>query len=344
MVINQVKKNNIGAALITVMIVVFIIVAIISHLTVTNYRVIKRLSNRQLVEQANTIAFSAIDFGRAGLATSGATSSIDTLKDIWAQPLPKTKLLDDLYMSGYLIDEQGKFNVNDLVNNKGQVNTNVLKQFSDLLSYINLSPSLAYNIAYYMASPQYQSDIMMQYTTANPPSRPAGRPLLDLSELILVKGVDQSSVVKLVQYVTAIPVNNFMYQNESGIESQTQNNSNQGFGFGLQVNINTAPAEVIAAKSGIPLSVAQRALSYRQAQGFKSNSDIAAFMTQNGIVNSQQQGATQRYNIAGLVVSSSYFTTHAVVNYQDDQVKWSAMVYRANRSGQWPQILWLHPE
>lgn len=339
--VNYEMKNKNGAALITVMIVVFIIMAIIANLTVTNFRTIKRLSNRQLIEQASTIAFSAIDFGRAGLATSGATASIDTLKDIWAQPLPKTKLFDDVYMSGYVIDEQSKFNINDLVSASGQVNQNVLNQFTNLLKFINLPQSLAYSIAYYMAAPPYQSDIMAQYTMSNLPSRPAGRPIVDLSELILIKGVTPEAVTKLTQYVTAIPVVNFKFQNESNpAESTPTNGSLTG---GLFVNANTASAEVIAAKSGISLSIAQRLLSYRDIQPFKSSSDITTFLTQNG-VSPQNQPAGTQLNLSGLGVTSSYFTVHAAVNDQEDKVKWVALVFRQNRSGQWPQILWLHPE
>jgi general secretion pathway protein K len=179
------KRRQHGAALITVLVIVVIVMVIISNLTVTNYRMIKRLENRQLIEQAASIAYSAVDFGRAGLATSGATASVDTLQDIWAQPFPRTKVLDSVFMSGYITDEQSKFNINDLVS-KGVVNKNVLNQFTLLLGYLNLPQSLAYNIAFYIASPVNQSDIMMQYTTGKPAYRPGGRPFVDLSELILV--------------------------------------------------------------------------------------------------------------------------------------------------------------
>lgn len=334
-------KYNRGAALITVMIVVFIIMAIISNLTVTNFRTIKRLSNRQLTEQASSIALSAIDFGRAGLGTSGSTSAVDTLKDIWAQPLPRTKLLDDIYMSGYVVDEQSKFNLNDLINTRGQVNENAVAQFTNLLSYVNLPPSLAYNIAYYIASPQYQSGISSQYTMANPPSRPAGRPFVDLSELILVKGVTPDIVNKLVQYVAAIPVTNYTYQSES---AQIESTNNTSFGSGITVNVNTAPAEVIAAKSGISLTIAQRLLSARDAQAFQSSGDVVKYLAQNGVDPNAKSGGATTINLSGLGVTSSYFTIHAVVDDQDDRVSWVALVYRQNRSGQWPQILWLHPE
>lgn len=340
-------KKNRGAALITVMIVVFIVMAIIANLSVTNFRVIKRLSNRQLIEQAATIANSAIDFGRAGLGTSAATSKVDTLKDIWAQPLLKTKIMENTYMSGYVVDEQSKFNINDLVIN-GRVNSNVLNQFSALLGYINLPQGLAYNIAYYIASPQYQSDIMQQYTSGIPAYRPAGRQFVDLSELVLVKGITPAIAQKLMQYVVAIPVSGFGFVNESAVESSPSSSSGipggiAAMGFGMGVNANTASAEVIAAKSGIQLPIAQRLISYRDSQPFQSTQELTTFLTSNGVSNTQNQGGTP-LNLSGLGVTSNYFTVHAVIDNEDDEYRLVALVFRQNRSGQWPQILWQHPE
>lgn len=334
-----------GAALITVMVVVFIVMAIIANLSVTDFRVIKRLSNRQQIEQASTMALSAVAFGRAGLGTSGATSGFDSLNDVWAQPIPKTKLLEETYMSGYIIDEQSKFNINDLVTTNGQVNQVVLTQFTSLLSNINLPQSMATNIASYMAAPQYQSDIMQQYTQGKPAYRPAGRPLLDLSELILVKGVTPPMVLKMAQYVTAIPVNGAGLMNESANESSPQSPvpaANQAQGSGMTVNVNTASAEVIAAKSGIQLPVAQRLLSYRATNAFESTGQIKTFLTQNGVQDKQANGTP--LNLAGLGTTSSYFTIHVQIDVHEDQFRWIALVFRQNRSGQWPQILWQHPE
>jgi len=339
------KKS--GAALITVMVVVFIVMAIIANLSVTDFRVIKRLSNRQQIEQASTMAWSAVAFGRAGLGTSGATSGFDSLNDVWAQPIPKTKLLEETYMSGYIIDEQSKFNINDLVTTNGQVNQVVLAQFTSLLSNVNLPQSMAANIASYMAAPQYQSDIMQQYTQGKPAYRPAGRPLLDLSELVLVKGITPPMVLKMAQYVTAIPVNGAGLTNESANESNNQRPApppapNQAQGSGMTVNVNTASAEVIAAKSGIQLPVAQRLLSYRATNAFENAAQIKTFLTQNGVQDKQANGTP--LNLAGLGTTSSYFTIHVLIDVHEDQFRWIALVFRQNRSGQWPQILWQHPE
>jgi type II secretory pathway component PulK len=342
------KNNNKGVALITVLIIVFLITAIISNITVTNYRVIKRLTNQKIMEQCYSILYAAVDFGRAGLATSAATSSIDTSSDIWAQPIPKTNIVDNIYMSGYIVDEQSKFNINDLVNN-GQVNLAVLNQFSVLLTELNIPSAVAQAVAYYMAAPANEGSIMNDYTAGNPAYRPAGKPLVDLSELMLVKGMQPEWVYKLNQYVTAIPVPiNSILSIESASESaSTPSNNNSTFASSgsITVNVNTASAEVIAAKSGIPLPVAQRLVTIRTNTPFKTNQDITNFLTTNGIILSGGgfSGGTQ-VNVSTLSTNSNYFTIHAIVDKDDYEFKWEALVYRANRSGQWPVVLWQHPE
>lgn len=352
--INKIKSSNKGAALITVLIIVFIVMSIVTNLTVTNYKVIRRLTNQKILDQCRSILDAAVNFGRAGLATSAATSNTDTLNDIWAQPIPKTAILDDIEMGGYLIDEQGKFNINDLVSN-GQVNPNVVSQFERLLSSLNIPTALALNIANYMASPQYASGISTQYTSGNPAYNPAGKPLVDLSELQLVKGVQPDWVFKLSEYVTVIPqsIDGLLTaQNESGTESGTKappvnTNPNvqtpKGQGT-ILVNINTAPAQVIAAKSGIPLPIAQRITTLRNNTPFKSQQDITNFLTSNGIMLSQGNSKDSSVHPETLTTQSNYFMVHAIVDKGDYEFKWVAFLYRPNRSGQWPQILWQHPE
>jgi general secretion pathway protein K len=345
-------SSNSGAVLITVLVVVFIVMAIITNITVKNYRVIRRLNNQNIKQQANSILLAGINFGRAGLATSGATAKFDSLTDIWAQPLPKTKFLDDILLSGYISDEQGKFNINDLVTN-GNVNPLVLQQFTQLLSALNIPSGMASNIALYMASPQNQSNIMSQYTTGAPAYRPAGRPLIDLSELMLVKGMQASWVFKLSRHVSVIP----QFIDYSGLnlsESGTTQKppairlGTQAPTSGMNVNVNTASPEVISAKSGIPLPVAQRIAAQRNNVPFKTTQDVTNFLTQNGIMMSQNSSGggnnTQKVDTGTLTTESKYFTIHAIVNNGDYEFRWVALVNRASRDGQWPRVLWQHPE
>ncbi len=361
-----------GAALIAVMVIVFLVMTIISNITIKNFRIISRLTNQNIQQQAIGILAVGTNFGRAGLGTTAATSKIDVITDIWAQPLPKTKIIDDFLVSGYIIDEQSKFNINDLVI-KGNINKPVLAQFTQLLTYLKIPAGIASNISLYMASPANQADIMSSYSTADPPSRPAGRPLIDLSELILVQGMQSTWVYKLQQYVSVIPQNvDFnALNNESGIESKPANKTESkpanaaesnsesspvkwtpnmpANSSNIQVNVNTASAEVISAKSGIPLSVAGRMVTQRNNTPFKSTEDITTFLSNNGIIPGKDSSKDSnkdapKVDPGTLTTQSSYFTIHAVVDKDDFQFTWVSLVYRADRSGQWPKLIWQHPE
>lgn len=335
-------RKNSGAALITVLVVVVIVVTIISDLMVDNYRSVVRLHNRQLVEQADVIMHGAFDFGRAALATSGATSPIDTLKDIWAQPIPKIKVLDDTYMSGTIVDEQSKFNLNDLVYN-GKINTTVLQQFMSLLANLNIQPGMATSVAQYIGAPQYNSDVAMQYQLKKPAMWPAGRPFVDISELLLVQGMTPNVVNKLSKYVTAIPENGIT---ESAIESKPVD---QGGAFvanagKITVNVNTASAEVISARGNISLAVAQRVVSFRETLPFINIDMLQTFLGKNGVMIKGKDNTPTAVDISGLGVTSSYFTIHATIDSQDDKFNSVMMVYRASRGGEWPSVLWEHLE
>ena len=77
----------------------------------------------------------------------------------------------------------------------------------------------------------------------------------------------------------------------------------------------------------------------------KTQQDITSFLSSNGIIASQSgTSGTPSVVPSTLVTGSSYFTIHAIVNSGEYEFKWIALVYRANRSGPWPQILWQHPE
>ena len=244
-------------------------------------------------------------------------------------------------MSGYIVDEQGRFNINDLVS-QGMINNTVVKQFEVLLGYLNLPSTIALATAQYMASPVYQKDIINQYTMNVPAYRPAGRPLVDISELTLVKGIKSEWVYKLSNYITAIP-QNIDYSNESGTSAANNTTNTPPTNTGtIQINVNTASAEVISAKSGIPLTISQRLITSRVSNAFNNSNDVLTFLASNGVQISR--GSDSPIQLTTLTTSSQYFTIHAIVDDGNYEFKMVSMVFRLNRSGQWPQILWQHPE
>lgn len=57
---------------------------------------------------------------------------IDHLKESWAQPMPPFSI-EDGAVSGRLLDESGKFNLNNLTTNEGKVNEAAKIGLSDCL-------------------------------------------------------------------------------------------------------------------------------------------------------------------------------------------------------------------
>lgn len=57
---------------------------------------------------------------------------IDHLKESWAQPMPPFPIEDGV-VSGRLLDESGKFNLNNLTTNEGKVNEAAKIGLSDCL-------------------------------------------------------------------------------------------------------------------------------------------------------------------------------------------------------------------
>jgi general secretion pathway protein K len=335
-----------GVALIVSLIIMVLVMAMIANFSVNNFRIISRLTNQNIRVQSDGVLGVSIDFGRAILATAGATSTIDTLNDIWAQPFPSTKI-NGVIMQGYIVDEQSKFNLNNLINDDGSINAIGVQDFQQLLNYINIPEALADNITLYMVSPRIDNDISA-YTTANPPYRPAGRPLLDISELLLVQGMKPEWVATLSKYVTAIPVpmSSLIYE-ESMARREPTANSNPNFVTNnplTPININTASAEVIAASSGLSLNVAQGIVASRDNKPFNNQQDITSYLSSNGIIVSQQNQNTvsQSVNLNSLSVASSYFTIHAIVDEGEYEFSEIAFVSRPYRSGKWPTVLWQH--
>ena len=67
---------------------------------------------------------------------------VDHLKETWAQPMP-TFPVEDGSVSGRLLDESGKFNLNNLTNGEGMVNEDAKSWFERLLVRVGLPAELS---------------------------------------------------------------------------------------------------------------------------------------------------------------------------------------------------------
>lgn len=126
-------------------------------------------------------------------------------------------------MSGQIEDLQARFNINNLVQN-GKPQTLYIERFKRLLRNIELNEDMAAVIVDWLDSnveTGFSGAEDNEYLNLTPPYRTANQAMADVSELLLIKGVDFEAYEKLRPFVCVL-------QSES------------------EINVNTASAEVLS--------------------------------------------------------------------------------------------------
>ena len=209
---------------------------------------------------------------------------------------------------GQIEDQQGLFNVNNLVSD-GKVNVAQLAHFRHLLAILGLPDTLAYTLVDWIDTdnlPQPQGGAEDAYYLAlDRPYLTANQPLIDVTELALVSGYDVSVCARLRPYVTALPGS-------------------------TAVNVNTAPPEVLAAVvEGLDLGSAQALVAQRDRAYYRDADDFSKRLP---------RGAAAAAGDIG--VSSDYFVATLRVTIGGAQARGKALLSRASTGTGWPLVLW----
>ena len=255
--------------------------------------------------QARSVLQAGADWARAVLADDRRVSNVDHLGEPWALRLPPMPV-ENGELVGQIEDQQGAFNVNNLVSD-GKVNVAQLAHFRSLLAILGLPDALAYTLVDWIdddSQPQPQGGVEDTYYLAlDPPYLSANRPLIDVAELALVSGFDVNVRARLHPYVTALP----------GVTA---------------VNVNTAPAEVLAAVvEGLDLGSAQALVAQRDRAYYRDRDDFLKRLPPGAAASAGDIG-----------VSSDYFVASLRVTVGGAQARGKALLARAG-SG-WPVVLW----
>jgi len=232
-------------------------------------------------------------------------SNVDHLGEPWALRLPPIPV-DNGSLAGHIEDQQGKFNLNNLVKD-GKVNLAQLAHFRRLLSILDLPPALAGALADWIdadGEPQPQDGAEdAYYGSLQPPYLAANRPLIDVGELALVRGFDDNVRARLRPFVTALPRI-------------------------TAVNANTASPEVLAAVvEGLVLDRARALVAKREGTFFRNFSDFFDLLPPGLIVPTDS-----------ISVSSDYFIATTRITVGGAQARGSALLAR-EKTG-WPAIVW----
>ena len=259
--------------------------------------------------QADVYAQAGLEWARGVLIEDAKTSNLDALNEGWARPVAGMPI-DRAVVAGVIVDEQGKFNLNNVIEGTRRSEPDI-KLFRQLLASLQLSPDLADAVVDWVDG---DDDLTSSagaenayYLSLPRPYRAANAPMVQVDELYRVRGFDAAAVAKLRPYVTALP------------ERTT-------------INVNTAPNLVIAAALGVPLEKVAAVLAGREKNPF---GDKGGFIT-----------ATQAANLidanGNYDVKSGWFSVRMQVT-QDDVVLGSEALVRRDGAKKTAAIIWRRP-
>jgi general secretion pathway protein K len=109
-----------GIVLLAAILVVMVASAIIVSITHAEAFSIRKTSRIQVLERANSYAFGLEDWARVLLIRDSKESDTDHLAENWAIGIPGLPI-EGGFLSGFLEDEQAKFNINNLLRSEESV-------------------------------------------------------------------------------------------------------------------------------------------------------------------------------------------------------------------------------
>jgi len=199
-------------------------------------------------------------------------------------------------LTGSIVDLNGRFNVNNLLDDRGPDEVNIAR-FRRLLVDLGLNPSLADAVVDWLDEDALQRPGGAEdqvYLSRRPRYRTANRDLASVSELRAVAGIDADAYAVLEPHVTALPIR-------------------------TDINVNTATIPVLASlHQSITHSTAELLAQGRQRKPYSS---VDEFL----------QDAQLPPNAGeGLGVKSDFFLTRGVVVLGDIELRLFSVLYRTD--------------
>jgi len=250
-----------GVALITALLITALATIVVTNLAWDNVMDRQRATVLLNRDQAIQVALGAeswvIDILRQDLQDS--PTQTDHLGELWASELPGLPI-EGGEVFGAIEDMQGRFNINNLVDDRGQVDQDSVDQFKNLLNALGLDPRFAGIAADWIDSdtdplfPDGAEDSI--YTGMTPPYRTGNQILTSVSELAALEGMDRATFRLLEPHISALPGR-------------------------TEINVNTATAPVLQSlDEDMTAANVETLMSEREGTGF---SDPAASFSALGL-------------------------------------------------------------
>ncbi|MCP4768221.1 MAG: type II secretion system minor pseudopilin GspK [Gammaproteobacteria bacterium] len=197
MVSSSLRRQR-GLALLMAMLIVVIGTTVAVSIVHEEKFTIRKTAHIHLMDRAALYAIGLEDWARIYLKEDREESETDSLDEYWATGIPGLPI-EGGYLTGYVEDEQARFNLNTLV-----VSEIALNRFRRLCDNLDVDdtfiPALMdwidedFDIRY----PDGMEENYEDYRVAN-------REMADISELLLVHNVKPEIYDKLKPHITALP-------------------------------------------------------------------------------------------------------------------------------------------
>jgi len=297
-----------GVALLTILLMVVTATILATGLLLRQEKAVREATILLRQDQAMQYGLAGENLLTALLIADAQNNSTDSNKDIWAQPTPPYPIEDGV-ITGRLIDQSGKFNLNNLYHD-GKVDTVALDYFKRLLTRVGLPVSLANAVVDWqdpdddpMGADGAESSF---YLGLNPGYLAANRPFQQVEELKKVRGFDDATYQKIAPYLTALPQFS-------------------------PININTAPAMVLAAldDSLSPTTIAQWVAARDGAAG-KAMAQVSSLWADATFAQVQP---VQQTSVASLLdIKSSYFEAQIQITLGGRTRSLTSEMYRSGQT------------
>ncbi len=197
-----------GIALIMVIMVVALVSIAVTGMVTRQQLDVRQTANIFGLDRTYTATLAAEDIARIGLRKEGQLTNIDTLTEVWAEPVAGWDI-GGVSIGGQLEDLQARFNLTNLLDANGEPSPEDVKRFERLLSLVEVNPEVKDAVMDWIdANPDVTGLDGAEdnyYMNLTPGYRPANRVFSNASELILVKDIGFAEYEKLRLYVVALP-------------------------------------------------------------------------------------------------------------------------------------------
>lgn len=298
-----------GVALLTILVMVAL--ATILAATIAKRQTNTAENTGYLMRQDQSLLYAKSAeafFSELLIQDSDNGSSIDHLQENWAKPMPPFPV-EDGSVSGKLLDESGKFNLNNLVKADGnQVDDSARRWFEKLLQRVGLPAELSQAVIDWQDTNDEVTGAMgaesSYYQGLDPAYLTPNTKFHSIEELKLVRGFEGKNYDLIKPYVTALP-------------EQTK------------VNMNTAPALLLASiDPKIDVKALEQQLKVKETEltHFNNVDDLWKLSAFSGI---DEQSKTDAASL--LDSKSNYFTAQIEVVLTERKRQFTSLMMRKDK-------------